>query len=345
MSRASTSVRRACRAATGVLAAGLTLAACGTTAGTAYVVGFPSRSISVPLRVVACTTSNSCVAVGTSGSDVGPSSVGEFRRPNGQWTPLYVPAAPSSLVTTSACWDSACLIGGTQPTGDLLWAYDATTRTVTTLATPHAGQGVSALSCFASESCAVIDSLGVAEGARISFTIDGGASWTTPLSMSWSIGDPVTAVSCADALNCLVAATAAGGRALVEVTLDGGVTWTVRPTSPTWNSLSSLSCTGLRCVGLASTSSGAVVERTQTFARTWSSVALNQRANALACTSYTKCVVVGQTKSNNPWFATLRHRALHVEPLKYVPTPLTSAACGAKVCVAIGVSTVLALRP
>src|SRR5664280_1254160 len=345
MSRASTSVRRACRAATGVLAAGLTLAACGTTAGTAYVVGFPSRGISVPLRVVACTTSNSCVAVGTSGSDVGPSSVGEFRRPDGQWTPLYVPAAPSSLVTTSACWDSACLIGGTQPTGDLLWAYDAAKRTVTTLATPHAGQGVSALSCFASQSCAVIDSLGVAEGSRISFTTDGGASWTPPLPLSWSIGDPITAASCSDALNCLVAATAAGGRALVEVTLDGGVTWAVRSTSPTWNSLSSLACKGLHCVGLASTSNGSVIERSQTFGRLWSGVALDQRANALACTSYTTCVVAGQTTSSGPWLATLHHRALKIASLRYVPTPLTGAACGAKVCAAIGVSTVLALRP
>lgn len=345
MSRVSTSVRRACRAATGVLAAGLTLAACGTAASTAHVLGFPSRSISVPLRVVACTTSNSCVAFGTSGSDTGPSSVGEFRRPNGQWVALYMPPALSSLVTTSACWDTECLIGGTQPTGDLLWAYDAVHRSVTTLTAPRAGRGVSALSCFASKSCAVIDSLGVAEGSRIAFTTDGGASWAASLPMSWSIGDPITAVSCSGALNCLVAATAAGGRALVEVTLDGGVTWAVQSTSPTWNSLSSLACKGLRCVGLASTSNGSVIERSQTFGRLWSGVALGQRANALACTSYTTCVVAGQTKSSASWLATLHHRTLRIASLLYVPTPLTSVACGAKVCASIGVSTVLALRP
>jgi hypothetical protein len=191
----------------------------------------------------------------------------------------------------------------------------------------------------------VIDSLGVAEGSRISFTTDGGASWTLPLPMSWSIGDPVTAASCSDALNCLVAATAAGGRALVEVTLDGGVTWSVRSTSPAWNSLSSLVCKGLLCVGLASTSHGSVIERSQTFGRLWSGVALDQRANALACTSHTTCVVAGQTPSSASWLATLHHRVLTIASLRYVPTPLTSVACGAKVCAAIGVSTVLALRP
>ena len=309
------------------------------------VVGFPSRSIAVPLGVAACTTSNSCIALGTSGSDVGLSSVGELRSPDGRWTSLAVPAAPSSLVTTAACWQSGCLIGGTQPTGDLLWTYDATTRTVAPSATPHAGQGVNALSCFGVASCAVIDSLGVAQGSRISFTSDGGATWTTPLALPWTIGDPVTTVACSDALHCLVAATATGGRALVEVTVDGGVTWTVLSTSPSWNALSSLSCTGRKCVGLASTSDGAVIERTQTFGRLWSGVTVVERANALACTSYTKCVVAGQTTSNGPWLATLSHRTLHRTPLQYVPTALTDAACGAKVCVAIGVSTVLALHP
>ena len=345
MSRVVTSVRRACRVAMSVLGAGLILAACGTTTGTVTVVGVPSHSITVPLRVVACTTDNSCVTVGTSGSDSGPSSVGEFRTPNGRWTPLYVPPAPSSLVTTASCWSTACLIGGTQPSGDLLWIYDAQARRVTATPAPQAGHGVSAVSCFALASCAVVDSLGVAQGSRLSFTSDGGATWSTPTLMNWSIGDQITGVSCTDLSNCLIAASGVGGRVQLELTSDGGVSWSTRAASPLWNAVTSLSCHARRCVALMSTTNGSVMERSQTFGRLWSGVTLNQRANALACRSFTNCVVVGQTKSGAPWLATVLHRTVTTASLRYVPTPLTGTACGARDCVAVAVSTVVTTRP
>ncbi len=345
MSRAPTSLRRPWRAVTGVLVAGLTLAGCGTAISGTHVLGSPSRSISVPLRVVACTAANSCVAVGTSGSDVGPSSVGEFRRPNGTWVPLNVPAALSSVLGSAACWANACLVGGTQPAGDLLWTYDASTKSISPAPTPRGGLGISALSCYSDQSCAAVDSTGIVGDSRLSFTSDGGATWTSPLPMKWSANDSITSLSCSDALDCLAAATGLDGRALVEVTHDGGGSWAARTLSADWNSLSSLTCVGLRCVGLASSANGSSVERTQSFGRGWSAIPLNARTNALACTSFTLCVLVGQTNAQAPWLATLHHRAVTVASLRYVPSPLTSVACGTKVCAAIAVSTVLALRP
>ena len=56
------------------------LASCATPAiVTPHVTGLPAVSISVPLSTVACTTDNSCVAIGTSNLDVSPTSVGEYR--------------------------------------------------------------------------------------------------------------------------------------------------------------------------------------------------------------------------------------------------------------------------
>lgn len=216
---------------------------------------------------------------------------------------------------------------------------------VTATPTPRAGKGVSALSCFAAASCAVVDSTGITGSARLSFTSDAGTTWTTPELMSWTTGESVTALSCTDALNCLVGATNSNRQALLEVTHDGGMTWSVRTVPTDWISINSLTCVALRCDGLVTTATQSLVERTSTFARLWKSVALSDQANALACARLTRCAVVGQTVNQTPWLATLRGKHVTSIALKYVPSPLLDVACGVKACSAIAASTVLSLHP
>ncbi len=347
MSRTSEHARTSWRAALVMLAAALALAGCGSVARVVvpHLIGTPSISIEVPLQSVACTTSGACIAAGGDDANVAPSSTAEIRHADGAWSAIAVPNTLSQSVASSACWSNECIIGGSQPSGDSLWIYDPATQSVTTSPTPRAGRGVSALSCFAVASCAVVDSTRITAGSRLSFTVDGGTTWTKPLPMTWTVGDGVTALSCTDAMNCLVAATNSSHQALLEVTHDAGVTWTTRTVPTTWTALSSLTCAKLDCVALASTTSGSLFVRSSTFARLWKSVKLASSANALACVRLSRCALVGQTNDQSPWLATLKGRRVTDIALTYVPSALVDIACGAKTCAAIGASTVLSLQP
>lgn len=347
MSRVPLSVPRPRRVAVVAVVAALTLAGCGSApkVAEAPVVGVPSLSIVVPLSTVGCTGSNSCIALGAngSGSDVAPYATGQVRHANGVWSPLSLPSVPSGTVSSTSCWNTGCLIGGSQTSGDLLWLYDAAAA-VTSSPSPAGGQGVSALSCFHALSCALIDSRSMTGGSRLSFTGDGGATWTTPTPIAWLANDPPTALSCADDLDCLVAARP-GGQLAIEVTHDAGATWTALAAPPSWTALTSLSCARLRCVGLAATPTRSLVVRTRNFATTWTKTALTGHASALACTTSSRCVAVGQDSRNVPWLATVQGSKSVTVSLKYVPTPLVDVACDTRICAAISVSTVLALTP
>lgn len=345
MSPQPASARRSWRAIAVMGAGALMLAGCSSAVVVNPVVGQPSIGIAVPLHTVACTTTGSCVALGTTGSDVTPSSVGEYRENNGSWSSLVVPSAPSSVITSASCWSTGCLIGGVQPAGNLLWGYNASSQSVNELRAPSGGQGVRAISCFGSANCAVIVGTGIDTISQLAFTSDGGATWSEKVPLTWSLGETVSDVACTDPLDCMVTAVSSSYSLDVEVTHDAGSTWTTRSTPSTWTALSSLSCSALHCVGLARTSSQSQVVRTSTFGRAWSTIPLSAHANALACSTYLHCVIGGQRNSGSPWLATLDHGILRVNSLKYVPSPLVDVACAAKVCAAIGVSTVLALRP
>ena len=347
MSRATATARRSWRGALVVGVTAVVLAGCGSAKVVVgpHLTGTPSLSIDVALQSVACTTSGTCVAAGANGSPVAPSAVVQVSRANGDWSAPSVPSTLVNSISSAACWSSACLVGGTQLSGDTLWLVSPRTMTVTTSPTPHAGKGVSALSCFAASTCAVVDTTGITGDARLSFTSDAGTTWTTPESMSWTTGVSVTALSCTDTMNCLVAATNSSRQALLEVTHDGGMTWAVRTVPSTWISVNSLTCVALRCVGLVTTAAQSLVERTSTFARVWKGVALSEQANDVACARLSRCTVVAQTANQAPWLATLQGNHVTSVALKYVPSPLLGVACGVKVCSAIAASTVVSLRP
>jgi len=344
MSRLQLKVPRAWRLCVLLIVSALALASCAQQPSP-HVTGLPSMGISVPLHTSACTLSGSCIALGTTGSNLPPTSVGEYRESNGTWSSLVVPSASSSLITSASCLATECLIGGIQPTGDLLWNYNASSQSVVALSSLRGGQGIRTLSCYGASSCAAVITDGVNTVSKITYSSDDGASWSTQLPLAWSSSDTVTNMVCTNSLTCMVSATSDANSVVLEVTLDGGITWNLRPTRSSWTSLTSLTCSRRDCAGLATTASKSYVVSSGSFGRRWTAKALPAAANAMACTSIARCVVVGDVGPGKPWFATVYDHRIETANLKYVPSPLISAACSTKVCTAIGVSTVLTFRP
>jgi hypothetical protein len=321
----------------------LVLASCASTlVASQRLSGTPALSISVPLSGVGCTLNDVCLAVGTSSASVGPAAVGEFSNPRGRWFALSLPTSPSPLITSIACSQSSCLVAGSQPGRDLLWRFDATDHALSIAAAPPAGVGVDALNCVGLN-CALVDTSAQVGVPRFSFSADAGLSWTNPLSMSWAKGDTITTLACGAVFNCVVGALSPRHHFVLYATRDGGVTWNEQATPRAWTTMTSLTCAQLRCVALASTAHSSLLIRSNTFARAWTSVSLTQRANALACSTSSTCVVVGQRASETPWLATVHETVTVSASLRYVPTPLLSVACGTKRCAAIAVTTVLSV--
>ncbi len=343
MRTAPTRVRTSWRLVATFGVAALVLASCATAkVAIQRVNGTPARSISVPLTNVGCTLSDFCVAVGTSSAGVGPTSVAEFVTPAGNWFPLALPAVPSPLLTSTACTKTQCLLGGSQPGHDLLWRFSAIGHTLGVATPPPGGIGIDALTCD-ELNCALVDTNALGATPRLSLSADGGLTWTDPIDMTWASGDAITSLACGAVFDCVVSALSSHHQVMLYVTRDGGTTWTQRVTPATWTTLTSISCTKLRCVALASTASASELVRSKNIGNSWTSVSLRQQSNALACTTLTSCVVVGQLSNATPWLATLHAGTTTNASLRYVPTPLLDVACGTKKCAAIGVTTLLSV--
>ncbi len=343
MNSVTARTRRSRGALAGVALAGVALAGCGVARVVVPpVTGVPSESLSVPLRTVACATDNVCVAVGATSAAVAVTTVGEYRTATGGWRALVVPTANSPLITTSSCASDQCLIGGSQLTGDLLWRFDASTATVSALAAPPQGQGVVALSCFSSSSCAMVDSSSTAGHARLSISHDGGVTWSSPVTLGWAARDTISALTCTSATDCLAVGEAPGRPARVEATTDAGVTWAPLSTPATWSSLTSLTCRAQLCAGLATTDQGSALVRSRDAGVTWTTTILPETATAVSCASAQRCVLAGAS-AHGGWLARVNARRVTTVALRYVPSTLIALSCGTGVCTAVGPSTLVAL--
>ncbi len=349
MSRASNHARS--WASVAVALAALVLSSCGApaVAPLPLVSGVPSISITVPLTSIGCTKSR-CVALGTSNMDVAASAVGESRAVRGGWTTLTTPV-PTSTVTLqgTSCWAQTCLFVGQDATGDVVWRYDGSTNELSAVSTPVRGTAEQAVSCYAILSCATIDdATGV--GNRFETTSDGGVTWSTPVTMPQP-ADAIRSLACGSPLDCIVAMTSSNDFIDIYVTFDGGNTWTQRTSSTTagWETLTSLTCRELVCLGVAHEQSGWHIVRTKTLGRTWSvksafTIAVNT-SPILACSTLTHCALGGTKDGSSPWLASYDDGVLTSRKTTYVPSPILQLACGPKVCAGIGVTTLLSLRP
>jgi hypothetical protein len=336
-------VRTGLRIGVGLAAGALTLASCGTSAVAppAHLSGTPALSFDVPLTNVACTLNDVCVALGTSSSGSGPTSIAEFSTPHGKWLNLALPSGASTLLTTTACSGSQCLIGGSRPGSDLLWLFDSHGHSLSALTPPAQGIGVSSLTCN-SLTCAMLDT-GPGGVPRFSVSSDDGSTWSTPAPLAFAKGDAVTAFSCGSSLSCALGLMTPAHVFALYVTSNAGSTWNEQATPSSWTTLTSLSCQARRCIGLAATATKSLLMRSTTFTRTWKNTALKFQASSLACTPLQQCVVVGQRSDDSPWLAMVRDKKTTAVNLRYVPSPLLAVACGSKVCAAIGVTTLVSI--
>lgn len=330
------------RTALAIVAGGLLLAACGSTApAPATLDGVASVSVSVPLSAVGCTTNDTCYAVGTTGVDTTVTTAAQYNVKGGAWHALVAPSAPYGTLTTSSCWRDGCLFGGSGPTGgDLVWSVTGTSH-FTTVSAPTNGAGVTDISCYGEGTCAVLDVSGTGV-ARLSTTADAGASWDAPRVLTAaSIPFTATSLSCLSSLNCVVAVhLTSSNTSVVDITEDGGGSWT-QTSSGAWSNIDDLHCAQSWCVARATPTTGAdAVVTSNTDGTSWSSpVTPNGHAvTNIACAALHHCVAVQSTgvavRSGSHWTSFQLH---------YVPGPLVSVSCGHRWCAAVSAQSALSI--
>jgi hypothetical protein len=326
-----------------VLAVGaLVLASCGTPApkkvSVVHLSGTPALSFATPLTSVACTRNDVCVAIGSSSTGAGPTSVVEFATPHGNWFNVSLPSSTSILLTSVSCTGSQCLLAGSSPGSDVLWLFDSHTHALSILTPPSGGIGASAVTCN-QVVCGLIDT-GADGVPRFLASTDAGTSWSTPEPLHFAKGDVISDFTCATPSACALGLVTLSHQFSLYVTTDAGTSWQYRAVPSSWTTMTSLSCTARKCDALASTASTSLLVRTTNFAVTWKTITLSSSASAAACTELTSCVVVGQ-RAGEAWLVTMQRSTSSPVMLKYVPSPLLGVACGAKVCAAIAITTLL----
>ncbi|MGC2485553.1 MAG: hypothetical protein WA359_04830 [Acidimicrobiales bacterium] len=325
-----------------VLAAGsLVLASCGTPTPKVSVVrlsGTPALSFATPLTSVACTVNDVCVAIGSSASGSGPTSVVEFATPHGHWFNVTLPSSTSILLTSVSCTGSQCLLAGSSPGSDVLWLFDSHTHALSILTPPTGGIGASAVTCN-QVVCGLIDT-GANGIPRFLTSTDAGTTWSTPEPLHFAKSDVISDFTCATSSACALGLVTLSHRFSLYVTSDAGASWGYQTVPSSWTTMTSLSCNEHKCDALASTSSNSLLVHSTNFATTWSTTKLAFSASATACTELARCVVVG-ARNSDAWLSTMQRSASSPVKLKYVPSPLLDVACGAKVCAAIAITTLL----
>ena len=320
----------------------LVLASCATpkaqSTSAVHLSGTPALSFATPLTSVACTRNDVCVAIGSSATGLGPTSVVEFATPHDHWFNVTLPTSSSILLTSVSCTGSQCLLAGSRPGSDVLWLFDSHTHALSILTPPSGGIGASAVTCN-QVVCALVDT-GTNGVPRFLTSTDAGATWSTSEPLHFAKSDVIRDFTCPTTSSCALGLVTLSHQFSLYLTSNAGASWQYRPVPSSWTTLTSLSCTAGACDALASTSSDSLLVVSKNFATTWTTTKLAFSASAAACTQLRRCVVVGQN-SNNARMTTLDRSTPSVVKLKYVPSPLLDVACGTKVCAAIAITTLL----
>lgn len=327
----------------------LALASCSIPIMALSASGEPSLSLGAPLTSVACTTSGACIALGASGSATAPTTAAQVRNHKGVWSALHVPSAPVASFDASSCAATRCLFGGTGQNGDLLWSIDANTGALRQKAGPAGGLVIRNLSCPSDLACYAVDQAAHSL-TRFSFTTNAGSTWSAPRTLAWA-AQGTTGLECVSTQRCFVASSSPRHIVSLRETLNRGVTWTVVKTPATWRSLQALQCANA-CTALVGSATGSDIATQSTTPATnkvpattiWTTTPIKFHASAVACAGISSCLIVGSADTHAA-MAQWQAGVVHPVALTYVPSALTGVACEPSACVAIGVSTVVALRP
>ena len=321
-------------------AVSLLFASCAQAAVRLSATGQPSLSLAAPLTTLGCTSTGACVTLGASGGTTAPTTVGQVRNRQGVWSALNVPPAPVAALNDAACGALTCLVGGTKGGVDLVWSLNANNGAIRSLAGPAGGVVIRDLACVSDARCWLLDQDSRGH-TRFVATTTAGATWRAPRTLAWA-SNRTTAFDCATISQCDVATTSTSHHVVLRETLNDGASWRLVATPPSWTSLSSLRCDPT-CVALVTTPVGSAL--VYQVKGVWKSSPLSFAATSLACAAASTCVAVGHYVNGTAAMAEWKGTAAHDVSLTYVPTPLNHVACARAVCVATGVTTVVALQP
>ncbi len=260
-------------------------------------------------------------------------ALGEVAR-GSTWKSLNIPATNSATFQGGSCWTTGCIIYGSTINGDLLWRFRSATNVVTPLTPPTPSPAVEAVSCFSSNSCAIIDMGGGNSAPQFFTTTNAGATWSTPTKTPFD----ATSLSCVTELECVATSKASTWR-----TSDGGTNW--KESTFTAGTLINLSCFNTSCVATDTNKAHSHVWRSSDSGKSWNSTALIDKTFAFACLSDSRCVSAGQTSTATGAVSTITGSSISELVVNYFPNPITTLACGKTRCVAGGLYSVALFKP
>lgn len=275
--------------------------------GKTWSITSPPGAAGSNLMGVACLTTTSCTAVGSSaGGTLAETWNGKA------WTVVATPPAsgPGSVLASVSCAaTSQCTaVGHTSAGASLAEGWDGEAWTIQTTPSSGSSATLAGVSCTAVTACTAV---GTSKAGTLAEVWDG-ATWTVQQTPDPnSLGDILGAVSCLASAPCVAVGYGLGGKAngatdtLAEATSSSG--WVVQgtdtPTAPGLSQLSSVSCTSpvsCEAVGSYATSAG-----TRPLAEGWDgkswklqpspepNSATVSALDSVSCASSESCVAVG----------------------------------------------------
>jgi photosystem II stability/assembly factor-like uncharacterized protein len=251
-----------------------------------------------------------------------------------KWSPAATPQIAGASFTSSACWTSGCLIGGTANGGTVVLLVNPAEKVSSDGVARPPGLGISGLACTGSGRCLALVS--TATTTAVFETTDSASSWhqlsTLPERLASAAG-----LSCANAVQCVAVGSGPSGAAVVT-TRDGGRRWALAARPGGYQAFTSVGCgPALECLATVRVTAGATqLLESRNAGQSWTALAVSVPSpGAVECATDATCLVGGGTTGGA---ISTFVRLLHERPLTlaYVPDPVVAVACATPTrCVAI----------
>jgi hypothetical protein len=337
------------RAAVVALLASVLLAACTSSTATPPQpdgTGSPTINPAVSLTTVACEPLQWCIAAGSNPSaSTDPVAIEVSKGGHHAWVPAAAPQLVGVTFSSSACWSSGCLVGGSGPSGTVLLLVNPQNRVSSQIAARPPGSGIAALDCVGPGHCVAL--VTATTSTAVFETTDSGTSWTalSALPPALSVG---TALSCATPRWCVAVGAGPVG-ASVAFSVDGAHHWRLASRPAGLQVLTSVSCgRNLQCLATARVVAGTTeLLESATGGRSWVvRPSLVETPTDVDCTIVPQCVVGGSANGAGALSSMLRMRHALSLSLAYVPDPILAVACAsASRCAAVTQASTVGFVP